>query len=108
MTDRTEDVERVLRWAVIERGTATLADELGPDVVVPGGPRRFTPPGAAIAGPVVLLRRQPPVRRALVAGGLVPQDADGVLRLPAALAASAAAKLMTDPAGELGGLLGRA
>jgi regulator of RNase E activity RraA len=199
VTDEREDIERVLRWAVIERGTATLSDELGPDVIVPGGPRRFTPAVAAIAGPVVLLRRAlssapaapfPSFRlmretvhpgdvvlvgcdrsigaafgsnlvlmaaamraQAMVTDGAwrdggrlemvgIPvgadstcpkrpaghpyevtghldmfgvrwrpgdwflRDADGVLRLPAALAARAASQLMAEPGGELSGLLG--
>jgi regulator of RNase E activity RraA len=50
-------IERVLRWALIELGTAGLADELGADVVVPGAPHTVSPATAAVAGPVVLMQR---------------------------------------------------
>ena len=54
-------VERVLRWALIERGTAGLSDDLGAHVIAPRcPPTTFLPPLSAVAGKVVLLRRQRP------------------------------------------------
>jgi regulator of RNase E activity RraA len=50
-------IERALRWALIELGTAGLADELGADVVVPGAPHTVSPATAAVAGPIVLMQR---------------------------------------------------
>jgi regulator of RNase E activity RraA len=50
-------IERVLRWAVIELGTAGLSDKLGRQVVAPMAPTQVSPPGAAIAGPVVIMER---------------------------------------------------
>jgi regulator of RNase E activity RraA len=55
--DTHERIERVLRWAMIEIGTAGLSDRLGPQVLVPEPPRVASPVSAAIAGPVVLMRR---------------------------------------------------
>ena len=54
-------VERVLRWALIEQGTAGLSDELGAASIAPDPPTAFIPPSSAIAGRVVVLRRQRPV-----------------------------------------------
>lgn len=48
----------VLRWAVIEKGTAGLADGLGPSVVVPRPPSHFLPEAVVVCGPVILLRRE--------------------------------------------------
>jgi len=53
-------IERVLRWATIERGTADLSDSLGPGVIAPSPPSRVYPSGAAVAGKVVLFRRRRP------------------------------------------------
>jgi regulator of RNase E activity RraA len=53
-------VERTLRWTLIEQGTAGLSDELGAELLAPAPPANFLPPMAAVAGPVVLLRRQRP------------------------------------------------
>jgi hypothetical protein len=50
-------IERTPRWAMIELGTAGLSDELGPDVLVHEAPAIVLPADAAIAGPVVLMRR---------------------------------------------------
>jgi regulator of RNase E activity RraA len=50
--------ERVLRWAVIEHGTAGLADRDAACVVAPFAPTWVLPPEAAIAGPVVLFERR--------------------------------------------------
>jgi regulator of RNase E activity RraA len=55
---RETDVGLVLRWAVIERGTAGLADMLGGSVVVRKLPTLFLPDSAVVCGPVVLLRRE--------------------------------------------------
>ena len=49
--------ERVLRWAVAELGTAGIADEFGRDLVLDRAPATMSPPEAAIAGRVVLMRR---------------------------------------------------
>ena len=61
--ERLDDsaVERVLRWAMIERGTAELSDQLGPQVIAPAPPSTFAPPTAALAGRVLVLRRERPV-----------------------------------------------
>lgn len=53
-------IERVLRWAMIENGAAGLSDELGRTVIVPSPPSHVLPPGAAVAGRVILFRRQRP------------------------------------------------
>ena len=53
-------IEVVLRWAVIERGTAELSERLERDAVAPNPPACFLPPLSAIAGRVVLLRRRRP------------------------------------------------
>jgi regulator of RNase E activity RraA len=54
-------VERVLRWAMIERGSAELSDSLGSHIIASSPPSSFSPPDAAVAGRVLLLRRQRPV-----------------------------------------------
>jgi regulator of RNase E activity RraA len=51
-------VERVLRWAMIERGTADLSDQLGAQVIAPSPPTHFSPEAVAVAGKVALFRRQ--------------------------------------------------
>lgn len=53
-------IERVLRWATIERGTADLSDSLGFGVIAPAPPSHVYPTGAAVAGKVVLFRRRRP------------------------------------------------
>jgi regulator of RNase E activity RraA len=50
-------IERALRWALIDGGTAGLSDDLGPGVLVPAAPAVVLPAEAAVAGPVVLMRR---------------------------------------------------
>lgn len=50
-------IERALRWALIEQGSAALSDDLGADVLVPSAPAVVIPACAAIAGPVVLMHR---------------------------------------------------
>ena len=52
--------ERALRWAVAELGTAGIADEFGRDLVLDRAPATMSPPEAAIAGRVVLMRRSRP------------------------------------------------
>lgn len=52
-----DQIERALRWALIEQGSAALSDDLGPDVLVPGAPEVVIPASAAIAGRTVLMRR---------------------------------------------------
>jgi len=54
---RRDHIERVLRWAVVELGTAGLSDKLGRQVVTPMAPAQVSPPGATIAGPVVIMER---------------------------------------------------
>jgi Aldolase/RraA len=51
-------VERVLRWATVELGTAELSDRYGAGMLVPEAPAWFRPAEAAVAGPVLLLRRE--------------------------------------------------
>jgi regulator of RNase E activity RraA len=51
-------VERVLRWAAIERGTAGLSDDFGADLLTPAAPAVFVPGDRVIAGRVVTVRRQ--------------------------------------------------
>jgi len=53
-------VERVLRWAMIEQGSAGLSDSLGAHVLAPSPPSQFIPGAAAVAGRAVLLRRERP------------------------------------------------
>jgi regulator of RNase E activity RraA len=48
----------VLRWAVVEHGTAGLADMIGPSVVIREPPDRFMPQEAVVCGQVLLLRRE--------------------------------------------------
>jgi regulator of RNase E activity RraA len=56
--DEDSMVERVLRWAMIEHGSAGLSDSIGSHVIAPSPPSRFIPGATAIAGRVVLFRRQ--------------------------------------------------
>jgi regulator of RNase E activity RraA len=51
-------VERVLRWAALERGTAGLSDDFGAELVAPSAPTVFVPGDRVIAGRVVTVRRQ--------------------------------------------------
>jgi regulator of RNase E activity RraA len=51
-------VERVLRWAALERGTAGLSDDFGAELIAPAAPTVFMPGDRVIAGRVVTLRRQ--------------------------------------------------
>jgi regulator of RNase E activity RraA len=51
-------VERVLRWAALERGTAGLSDDFGAELVTPSAPAVFVPGDQVIAGRVVTVRRQ--------------------------------------------------
>jgi regulator of RNase E activity RraA len=51
-------VERVLRWAALERGTAWLSDDFGAELVAPSAPAVFVPGDRVIAGRVVTVRRQ--------------------------------------------------
>ena len=51
-------VERVLRWAALERGTAGLSDDFGAELVAPSAPAIFVPGDRVIAGRVVNVRRQ--------------------------------------------------
>lgn len=53
-------LERVLRWAMIERGTAELSDTIGAQYIVPSPPTSFTPRNAAVAGRVLVLCRRRP------------------------------------------------
>jgi regulator of RNase E activity RraA len=50
---------RVLRWAMIELGTAGLSDRLGRAVLASSPPPCWLPAEAALAGPVVPLARTP-------------------------------------------------
>jgi regulator of RNase E activity RraA len=74
--ERLDDdaVERVLRSTIIEHGTADLSDRLGSHVIAPAPPSAFMPPTAAIAGRVLLLRRERP------ADGVRPPSSFRVLR----------------------------
>jgi regulator of RNase E activity RraA len=64
-------IELVLRWAVIERGTADLSERLDRDARAPNPPACFLPAPSAIAGKVVLLRRQRPAEGSRPASSFV-------------------------------------
>ncbi len=51
-------VERVLRWAALERGTAGLSDDFGTELLTLAAPAIFMPGSCVIAGRVVTVRRQ--------------------------------------------------
>jgi regulator of RNase E activity RraA len=55
-----ECLELVLRWAVIEHGTAELSERLAPEARAADPPAYVLPPMSAFAGKVVLLRRSRP------------------------------------------------
>jgi regulator of RNase E activity RraA len=50
-------IERVLRWALVEFGTAGLSDDLEPAVLAPQAPSLMSPSDVVIAGPVLVMRR---------------------------------------------------
>jgi regulator of RNase E activity RraA len=60
LVDDDNLVERLLRWAMIEQGTAGLSDVLGAETIAPARPSSFVARDAAVAGRVLLLRRQRP------------------------------------------------
>lgn len=59
-SDSDDRSERVLRWAVAELGIAGIADGFGRELVLDQAPATMSPPEAAIAGRVVLMRRSRP------------------------------------------------
>ena len=51
-------VERVLRWAALEWGTAGLSDDFGAEMLASAASEIFVPGNCVIAGRVVTVRRQ--------------------------------------------------
>jgi regulator of RNase E activity RraA len=74
LVDDDNLVERLLRWAMIERGTAGLSDVVGSATIAPDHPTSFMARDSAVAGRVLLLRRQRP------ADGQRPPSSFDVLR----------------------------
>lgn len=55
-----QDVVRILRWAMVELGSAGLTDRLGQEHAVPDPPPQWLNGDVAVAGRVLLLARRPP------------------------------------------------
>jgi hypothetical protein len=126
-------VERAMRWALIELGTAGLSDQLGPGCVVALPPQVTRTGRAVVAGPVrdvsrldgtgipVLACRTSPQRPVGAAMELMPElrlfnrtwvpgdwalmDADGLLQLHGDAADRLASQLAAGAADELASLL---
>lgn len=82
-------VERVLRWAALERGTAGLSDDFGAELIAPAAPT----PGRPAAGPMTPVDQVQMFGVRWRPGDWLLRDQDGIARLDHATAASIAAEI---------------